>query len=81
VVAAELALVLGSTTAIPAATADIAMAAPQQTAATAQGAFNATQQAGSALGVALVGTAATVRSAGLALVLRRGRRSTVTAAD
>jgi DHA2 family methylenomycin A resistance protein-like MFS transporter len=52
VVVAEIALVLASTTTIPAATADVSVAAPSQYAASAQGALNAGRQAGSALGVA-----------------------------
>lgn len=60
IVGAEVALVLGSTLAIPAATADVAMAAPRELAATAQGLFNAGRQAGSALGVALLGALATL---------------------
>jgi DHA2 family methylenomycin A resistance protein-like MFS transporter len=67
VVGAQIFLVLGSTLAIPAATADMAVAAPPEVAATGQGAFNASRQAGSALGVALLGTLATLRSAGVVL--------------
>ena len=67
IIAAEVALVLGSTLAIPGATADVAMAAPKQFAATGQGALNACRQAGAALGVALLGTMATLRASGLLL--------------
>lgn len=69
VVAAQIALVLGSTLAIPGATADMAGAAPAELAATGQGAFNAARQAGSALGVALLGTLASLRSVGLVLAV------------
>ncbi len=69
VLGAQVFLVLGSTLAIPAATADMAGAAPPEVAATGQGAFNAARQAGSALGVALLGTLATLRSAGLVLAV------------
>jgi DHA2 family methylenomycin A resistance protein-like MFS transporter len=66
---AELALAIGSTLTIPAATADISTTAPQQHAATAQGILSALRQAGAALGVALLGTLPSLRSAGLALAL------------
>lgn len=55
VLLAEIALVLASTTTIPAATAAIAVAAPAEYAGSAQGALNAGRQAGSAMGVALLG--------------------------
>lgn len=55
VLLAEIALVLASTTTIPAATAAIAVAAPPEYAGSAQGALNAGRQAGAALGVALLG--------------------------
>lgn len=55
VILAEVALVLASTTAIPAATADVAVVAPIEYAGSAQGALNAGRQAGSALGVAVLG--------------------------
>jgi DHA2 family methylenomycin A resistance protein-like MFS transporter len=67
IVAAQTALVLGCTTAIPGATADMAIAAPEQLAGTAQGALNAGRQAGSALGVALLGTLGTIASVGTVL--------------
>jgi DHA2 family methylenomycin A resistance protein-like MFS transporter len=69
VVGAQVFLVLGSTLAIPAATADVAAAAPGELAATGQGAFNAARQAGSALGVALLGTLSTLRAAGTVLAV------------
>lgn len=55
VLLAEVALVLASTTTIPAATAAIAVAAPAEYAGSAQGGLNAGRQAGSAMGVALLG--------------------------
>ncbi|MEU3371403.1 MFS transporter [Streptomyces sp. NPDC006711] len=64
-VAAQLMLALGSTTAIPASTADVAMTAPAEYAATAQGALNASRQAGSALGVAVLGTLVSMHRIGL----------------
>jgi DHA2 family methylenomycin A resistance protein-like MFS transporter len=64
VVGAQVALVLGCTTVIPGATADLAMAAPPPLAGTAQGALNAGRQAGSALGAALLGTLTTVSAVG-----------------
>jgi DHA2 family methylenomycin A resistance protein-like MFS transporter len=67
VVAAELALTVGCTLAIPAATADMANAAPTQLAGTAQGALNAGRQAGSALGVAVLGTLTGTRPVGIVL--------------
>jgi DHA2 family methylenomycin A resistance protein-like MFS transporter len=81
----EVALVLASTTVIPAATADIAVNAPQPVAGAAQGALNAGRQAGSALGVALLGPLTVLSHAGvvlavlsaatLALVATSGRRT------
>ncbi|MBT2405526.1 MULTISPECIES: MFS transporter [unclassified Streptomyces] len=68
-IAAQLALALCATTAIPASTADMATAAPQRLAATAQGALNAARQAGSALGVAVLGTLASMHQIGLAVVV------------
>ncbi|MFG2719817.1 MFS transporter [Streptomyces sp. NPDC048416] len=68
-VAAQLMLALGSTTAIPASTADVAMTAPAEFAATAQGALNASRQAGSALGVAVLGTLVSMHRIGLGVAL------------
>ena len=67
IVAAEVALVLGSTLAIPGATADMSTAAPKHLAATGQGTLNAARQAGAALGVAILGTMASLRAGGLVL--------------
>jgi DHA2 family methylenomycin A resistance protein-like MFS transporter len=67
ILAAEIALAIGSTLTIPAATADISTTAPQQYAATAQGVLSALRQAGAALGVALLGTLPSLRSAGIVL--------------
>jgi DHA2 family methylenomycin A resistance protein-like MFS transporter len=67
ILAAEIALAIGSTLTIPAATADISTTAPQQYAATAQGVLSALRQAGAALGVALLGTLHSLRTAGIVL--------------
>ncbi len=64
VFAAEAALVLASTTAIPAAMAHMGSAAPPEYAGSAQGALNAGRQAGSALGVALLGPLTSLHVAG-----------------
>lgn len=75
IVVAEIALVLASTTVIPAATAHVAITAPQAYAGSAQGALNAGRQAGSALGVAILGPLASslhsvgVTLAGLSLIV------------
>lgn len=66
---AEVALVLASTTVIPAATADVAVNAPQPVAGAAQGALNAGRQAGSALGVAILGPLTVLAHAGLVLAV------------
>jgi len=65
----EVALVLASTTVIPAATADVAVNAPQPVAGAAQGALNAGRQAGSALGVALLGPLTVLSHAGIVLAV------------
>jgi len=67
IIAAQVVLGFGSTLAIPAATADMAGAAPASYAATGQGALNACRQAGAALGVAALGTIATLRVSGIVL--------------
>ena len=69
IVLAEIALVLASTTVIPAATADVAICAPKEYAASAQGALNAARQAGAALGVAILGPMTTLRPAGITLAI------------
>ncbi len=69
VVVAEVALVLASTTTIPAANADMSVAAPPQYAASAQGALNAGRQAGSALGVAIPGPIASLQTDGTILAV------------
>lgn len=69
VILAQVFLVIASTLAIPGATADMAGAAPPQLAATGQGAFNAARQGGSALGVALLGTLASLQAAGVVLAI------------
>ncbi|WP_438487073.1 MFS transporter [Streptomyces sp. S186] len=53
---AELALAAAGTLSIPGAAAAMAVAAPPELAATAQGALNGIRQAGAALGVAVLGT-------------------------
>lgn len=72
IIAAQLALVIGSTLAIPAATAEMALAAPSELAATGQGALNASRQAGSALGVAVIGTLTTMPAVGAVLAAGAG---------
>ncbi|NUP49393.1 MAG: MFS transporter [Catenulispora sp.] len=69
VIGAQSLLAIGTTLAIPSITADMAVATPQRFAATGQGALNAARQAGSALGVAVLGTLAGVHSAGIALAV------------
>ncbi|GAA1977125.1 MFS transporter [Catenulispora subtropica] len=69
VIGAQLLLAVGTTLAIPSITADMAVATPQRFAATGQGALNAARQAGSALGVAVLGTLAGVHAAGIALAV------------
>jgi hypothetical protein len=64
-----LALVLASTTTIPAATAEMSVAAPSAYAASAQGALNAGRQAGSALGVAILGPMTSLQTVGTILAL------------
>ncbi|MEE4490791.1 MFS transporter [Streptomyces sp. BE230] len=67
VIIAQVVLSFGSTLAIPAATADMAIAVPKELAATGQGAFNAARQAGSALGVAALAPLSTLTSSGAVL--------------
>ncbi|MGH4028917.1 MFS transporter [Actinomycetota bacterium Odt1-20B] len=64
IVAAELALAATGTLSIPGAAAAMALSAPPAYAATSQGALNAVRQAGSALGVAVLGTLAGLSTAG-----------------
>ncbi|MFD8996338.1 MFS transporter [Streptomyces abikoensis] len=66
---AQVLLAFGSTLAIPGATADMAAAAPARYAATGQGALNACRQAGAALGVAVLGTQATLHASGVTLAV------------
>ncbi|MCX4748192.1 MFS transporter [Kitasatospora sp. NBC_01287] len=68
-VAAELALATAGTLAIPGAAAEMAVAAPVELAATGQGALNGIRQGGSALGVAVLGTAGGLAGAGAVLVV------------
>ncbi|MEU0741864.1 MFS transporter [Streptomyces sp. NPDC006134] len=67
-VAAELALAATGTLSIPGAAAEMAAAAPADLAATSQGALNGVRQAGSALGVAVLGTLGGLPAAGTVLV-------------
>ncbi|WP_414167642.1 MFS transporter [Streptoverticillium reticulum] len=66
---AQVLLAFGSTLAIPGATADMSAAAPTELAATGQGALNACRQAGAALGVAVLGTQATLHASGVVLAV------------
>ncbi|MBL1104780.1 MFS transporter [Streptomyces sp. 5-8] len=67
-VAAELALAATGTLSIPGAAAAVAVAAPAEYAATSQGALNGIRQAGSALGVAVLGTLGALSTSGCVLV-------------
>ncbi|MEV6791443.1 MFS transporter [Streptomyces sp. NPDC051320] len=69
VIAAELALAASGTLSIPGAAAAMALSAPPEYAATSQGALNGIRQAGSALGVAALGTLATLPTAGFVLLV------------
>lgn len=69
ILAAQVALGIGSTMAVPAATVEMADTAPPELAATGQGAFNAGRQAGAALGVAVLGTVASLHAAGIAVAV------------
>ncbi|WP_257980265.1 MFS transporter [Streptomyces sp. CB02959] len=66
---AELALAAAGTLSIPGAAAEMAVAAPTELAGTAQGALNGIRQAGSALGVAVLGTMGGLPDAGGVLVV------------
>ncbi|MER7222477.1 MFS transporter [Streptomyces rubradiris] len=68
VVAAELALAATGTLSIPGAAAAVAAAAPAEYAATSQGALNGIRQAGSALGVAVLGTLGGLSTSGYVLL-------------
>jgi DHA2 family methylenomycin A resistance protein-like MFS transporter len=67
--AAELALALTATLAIPSAAAEMAAATPAELAGTGQGALNGIRQAGSALGVAVLGTLGSLSTAGAVLLV------------
>ncbi|MEU1669340.1 MFS transporter [Streptomyces sparsogenes] len=67
-VAAELALAATGTLSIPGAAAAVAVSAPPELAATGQGALNGVRQAGSALGVAVLGTLGGLPGAGAVLI-------------
>ncbi|GAA1971820.1 MFS transporter [Kitasatospora viridis] len=68
-IVAELALAGTGTLSIPGASAEMAVAAPTELAATGQGALNGIRQAGSALGVAVLGTTGTLSAAGAVVLL------------
>ncbi|MDQ0913356.1 DHA2 family methylenomycin A resistance protein-like MFS transporter [Streptomyces canus] len=68
-VAAELTLAATGTLSIPGAAAAMAMSAPPEYAATSQGALNGIRQAGSALGVAVLGTLGALTTSGHVLVV------------
>ncbi|TQK99372.1 DHA2 family methylenomycin A resistance protein-like MFS transporter [Streptomyces puniciscabiei] len=68
IVAAELALAATGTLSIPGAAAAVAVAAPGEYAATSQGALNGIRQAGSALGVAVLGTSGALTGSGYLLM-------------
>ncbi|MFF3915595.1 MFS transporter [Streptomyces sp. NPDC001852] len=68
IVAAELALAATGTLSIPGAAAAVAVAAPGEYAATSQGALNGIRQAGSALGVAVLGTSGALAGSGYLLM-------------
>jgi len=65
----EILLTIGGTTVVPAATADMASAAPPELAATGQGAATASRQAGVALGVAVLGTLSSLPSIGVVVMV------------
>ncbi|MEU6672222.1 MFS transporter [Streptomyces sp. NPDC046727] len=68
IIAAELALAATGTLSIPGAAAAMAVSAPPEYAATSQGALNGIRQAGSALGVAVLGTLGALTTSGYVLV-------------
>lgn len=69
IVAAEAALAAAGTLSIPGAAAAVAVAAPAEYAATSQGALNGIRQAGSALGVAVLGTVGSLAASGYVLLV------------
>ncbi|MEW2252432.1 MFS transporter [Streptomyces sp. NPDC006975] len=68
IIAAELALAATGTLSIPGAAAAMAVSAPPEYAATSQGALNGIRQAGSALGVAVLGTLGGLTTSGCVLI-------------
>ncbi|MFF4574366.1 MFS transporter [Streptomyces sp. NPDC001410] len=68
IVAAELALAATGTLSIPGAAAAMAVSAPPEYSATSQGALNGIRQAGSALGVAVLGTLGALTTSGYVLI-------------
>ncbi|MGW2744916.1 MFS transporter [Streptomyces sp. NPDC001450] len=68
IIAAELALAAAGTPSIPGAAAAMAVSAPPEYAATSQGALNGVRRAGSALGVAVLGTLGALTTFGYVLI-------------
>ncbi|MQY32749.1 hypothetical protein SRB17_07060 [Streptomyces sp. RB17] len=68
IIAAELALAATGTLSIPGAAAAMAVSAPPEYAATSQGALNGIRQAGSALGIAVLGTLGALTTSGYVLI-------------
>ncbi|MBL1082303.1 MFS transporter [Streptomyces actinomycinicus] len=68
ILAAELTLAATGTLSIPGAAAVMAVSAPPEYAATGQGALNGIRQAGSALGVAVLGTLGALTTSGYVLI-------------
>ncbi|MGW2631643.1 MFS transporter [Streptomyces chattanoogensis] len=68
IIAAEITLAATGTLSIPSAAAEMAVSAPPEYAATGQGALNGIRQAGSALGVAVLGTLGALSGAGFVLI-------------
>ncbi|QKV90582.1 MFS transporter [Streptomyces sp. NA02950] len=68
IMAAELSLAATGTLSIPGAAATMAVSAPPEYAATSQGALNGIRQAGSALGVAVLGTLGALTTSGYVLI-------------
>ncbi|MFI9809400.1 MFS transporter [Streptomyces sp. NPDC052301] len=68
ILAAELTLAATGTLSIPGAAAAMAVSAPPEYAATSQGALNGIRQAGSALGVAVLGTLGALTTSGYVLI-------------
>lgn len=72
ILAAQIVLVIGTTLAVPALVAEMSTSAPARLAATGQGALNTARQAGSALGVAVLGTVGAPQAVGMVLAAGTG---------